>query len=200
MRARDNPFRTERILQVRYRLEGITWTELLARCEALGYRAALIGPHGSGKTTLLEDLEPRLRERGFGTHFLRLDAEHRSFPPGAIEALRAQLTTRDILLFDGAEQMHPLAWRWFRWQTRQAAGLIITTHQAGRLPTLWACRTSSELLATVAAQLLAVESATLRDQAEALFARHRGNLRDALREWYDLLAQNVPPLPARRRQ
>jgi hypothetical protein len=187
LRACDNPFRTERILQMRYRLEGITWTELLARCEKLRYRAALVGPHGSGKTTLLEDLEPRLRELGFGTRLIRLDAEHPAFDPGFADALAAGHTTRDIVLFDGAEQMNPFEWRWFHWRMRHTGGLIITTHQAGRLLTLWECRTSPALLAGIAGDLLEVERATLHCQAEMLFQKHRGNLRDALWEWYDLV-------------
>jgi hypothetical protein len=79
MRARDNPFRTERMLEVRYRLEGIGWEELLRRFEKLGYRAALIGPHGSGKTTLIESLEPRLNALGFETRVIRLTAEQQHF-------------------------------------------------------------------------------------------------------------------------
>ena len=189
MRARDNPFRTERILQVRYRLQGITWAELVGRCEILGYRAALVGPQGSGKTTLLEDLEPRLRERGFGTPFLRLNAEQRKVNPDFVNPLFDRLTANDILLVDGAEQMHPLAWRWFQWRTRRLAGLLITTHRGGRLPTLWECRTSSALLAGIAAELLAVRTETLGERADALFRRHGGDLRHALRDWYNLVAE-----------
>lgn len=189
LRACDNPFRTERVLQVRYRLEGITWTELLARCEKLRYRAALIGPCGSGKTTLLEDLEPWLRRQGFGTRLIRLDAEHPAFDPGFVATLAAGITARDIVLFDGAEQMNPLAWRWFHWRMRHTGGLIVTTHRASRLPTLWECRTSPALLAGIAGALLEVGHATLHRQAEMLFQKHRGNLRDALWEWYDLVAE-----------
>jgi hypothetical protein len=188
MRARDNPFRTERILSVRYRLQGITWPEFLRRCETLQYRAALIGPRGSGKTTLLEDLESKFRERGFSTRSLRLDRDHSRFEPEFLRQLRAGLSTAEILLFDGAEQMNPLAWRWFKWRTRKAAGLIITMHRAGRLPTLWECRTSAPLLADITGELLSTQSLAFQPNANNLFQKHRGNLRDALRECYDLLA------------
>ena len=77
MKAHENPFRTGQVLGVRYQLAGLSWRGLLDRCEALGYRAAIIGPHGAGKTTLLEDLAPGLRNRGFTPVSLRLDAERR---------------------------------------------------------------------------------------------------------------------------
>jgi hypothetical protein len=173
-------------LQVRYRLGGETWEELLARCERLRYRGAVIGPHGAGKTTLLEDLEPHLRARGFSTHVLRLSEEHRTFAPGILERLFEGFTGTDVVLLDGAEQIDPLRWRWFRWRARKAAGLLITTHRPGRLPTLWECRTSAGLLTSIAAELLAVEPEAVSAQAHALFAKHQGNLRQALREWYDL--------------
>jgi hypothetical protein len=188
MKARDNPFRTERILSVRYRLRGITWTELLHRCEALRYRAALVGPRGSGKTTLLEDLAPKLGELGFRTRLVRLDQEHPRFDAGFLPELVAGLTTKDILLFDGTEQMNPSAWRWFKWRTRAAGGLIITSHLPGLLPTLWECHTSPVLLASIAAELLGVDPCITQAHAIDLFKKHCGNLRDALRECYDQVA------------
>lgn len=187
MRACDNPFRSERVLQVRYRVQGATWEELLERWRAVGRRGAIIGPHGTGKTTLLETLEPRLHAQGFSTRFIRLNTERRNLEPGVLNELCTGLTLQDVLLVDGAEQMSPLAWHWFRWRTRAAAGLLITTHAPGRLPAVWKCHTSPTLLAEIAAGLLAVEPVSLRDRAEALFRKHQGNLRDALREWYDLV-------------
>lgn len=188
-RARDNPFRTERLRQVRYRLVGLTWPELLARCETLRYRVALVGPHGSGKTTLLEDLAPHLHQRGFRTRLIRLTEDCPKLDRGSAQRVFTTLSPSDILLFDGAEQLNPLAWLWFRWRTRTAGGLIITTHRPGRLPTLLQCSTSADLLAEIAAELLASPPETLRPQAATLFAKHHGNLRNALRDWYDLVAE-----------
>jgi len=188
MRARDNPFRADRVEQIRYRLEDATWPELLERCATLGYQAAVIGPPGFGKTTFLSELEPRLRTAGFGTWSIRLDQDQRAFAPGFLPSLFARLTARDILLVDEAQQMNPLAWRHFRRGARHAGGLIIATHRGGRLPTLWECRTSPELLAGIAAELLQVNRDTLQMPVTALYRKHRGNLRSVLREWYDVAA------------
>jgi hypothetical protein len=195
MRARDNPFRTERVLSVRYRLQGVTWAELLKRSEALRYRAALVGPCGHGKTTLLEDLEPRFREKGFNTHLIRLNEDCPELESGFVKRLNAALTKADLLLLDGADQLRPLAWFWFCWRIRAAGGLIITTHKAGRLPTLWECRSSAFLLSRIAAELLGVCPEALRVQAQLLFAKHRGNLREALRDFYDVWAEKRALLP-----
>jgi hypothetical protein len=189
MRARDNPFRTERILGLRYRLQGMTWPELLRRCEHLHYRAAFLGPYGSGKTTLLEDLEPKLAEQGFATRFVRAPNQDSRSAPGFIAQAASEVTSREIILFDGAEQLRPLVWQWFKFRTRRAGGLIITAHQPGLLPTLWECRTSPMLLAELTAALLDFDAGKLLPNAEALFERHRGNLREALRECYDILAR-----------
>jgi hypothetical protein len=73
MRARDNLFSADRVLQVRYRLEGITWEELLRRLERLGYRAAIAGEEGTGKTTLLEELGARLEARQGRARLVRVE-------------------------------------------------------------------------------------------------------------------------------
>src|SRR5581483_741016 len=174
MRARDNPFRTECLQRLRYRFAGITWEELLGRCERLNYRGAVVGRCGSGKTTLLEELAPKLQERGLVTRSIRLSREQPSFKPGFLSQLVLKLSDREILLLDGAEQLSLGGWHWFKCRTRAAGGLIVTTHLPGRLPTLWECRTSAPLLAQLAADLLGTEAEDLQRQAEELFERHRG--------------------------
>ena len=189
MRARDNPFRTERILRVRYRLASGTWDGLLDRLEALGRRAAIVGPQGSGKTTLLEDLGPRLRARGFGIRDLRLDTETPRFEPGALDRFFSSLGPRDIILFDGAEQMGWWAWRRFERRSRAAGGLVITRHRPGLLPTLLDASTSPELLDDLVEEILGERPTEL---TRGLFEKHGGNLREALRELYDHFAVAAP--------
>jgi len=190
MRARDNPFRTDRVLTIRYRPQGTTWDGLMARLAALGYRAAVVGPHGSGKTTLLEDLAPRLAARGLGAKWLRLSLARRAFPRGFLRQFLAALRERDVILFDGADLMGSLAWRRFERRSRRAAGLVATSHRRTLLPTLAECSTTPELLEAIARSLLGdVAPPSLGDTARSLFARHDGNLRDALRELYDLCAR-----------
>ena len=192
MLARDNPFRAERVLTVRYRLRGATWEELLARLEGLKYRAAIVGPEGSGKTTLLEDLAPRVRERGFGTRFGRLDDTTPYWRRWLLLLEYRGWNAKTILMFDGAELAPSPAWRWFRARAqRRAAGLLITSHRPGLLPTLMECGTTPELLQEIVEQLLPGESSALAPELSNLFSRHQGNLRMALRDLYDEYAAKL---------
>jgi hypothetical protein len=194
MKARDNPFGSTRILSaIRYvdpagplgpHLDAAA--ALLPRLEGLGWRAAIVGPHGSGKTTLLEDLEAVLTQRGWRAIHLRLDADDRRLPRAWRETA-PRLGARDVVCLDGAEQLGPLAWLRFRWRARRAGGVVVTTHQPGRLPTLVACATSPGLLERII-ERLAPGGVDGAPSAADLYVRHRGNLRDALRELYDVCA------------
>jgi hypothetical protein len=186
---RNNPFAVQRVVEIRYRLpENLTWEDLLDRLAALRWRAAIVGPHGHGKSTLLEDLAPRLEARGFRVRTIslrearpRLDREDRT-------VLRS-LGPQDVLLLDGAEQLGWLSWMSLRLSTRKAGGLVITSHRSGLLPTLFECETTPELLGGIARELAGTDL-----DVEELYARHRGNVRDALRELYDRWAgRDVSP-------
>jgi len=185
MRARDNPFATTRIHQIRYRLRGLNWDELLQRLDKMNFRAAIVGPEGSGKTTLLEDLAPRLRERDWAVIPLQLTRESRQFDKAFLSDLLRTLTPRHVMLLDGAEQMGRLRWRWFRWSVRRAGGLIVTSHRSGLLPTLLRCKTDPELLRQILGELVDLKADAVFRRTEELFAVHRGNLRDAFRALYD---------------
>lgn len=197
MRARDNPFSTDRVLRLRYRPQGWTWPELLTRLSALRYRAAIVGPEGSGKTTLLEDLEPHLLAAGLHPLPLRLDRDRRRFTRAELRSLFVRCTAQTVVLLDGAEQLSQLDWWSFRRGCRSARGLIITTHRRGRLPTLVECRSSPELLDVIVGELLPARDIRLAD-LQYLYSRHHGNLREVLRELYDRWADETAATEASR--
>ena len=185
MKARDNPFSTDRVLRIRYRPQGWTWDKLLDRLAQLDYRGAIVGPEGRGKTTLLEDLGERLAQ-GFGVRHLRLTRERPTFDRPFLRDFFHGLSDRDVILFDGAEQLGRLAWWRFVRRSRRARGLVITSHRPGLLPTLVECETNVPLLRGIVADLHPGGS---EEAAEELFTRHSGNVREALRELYDRCAQ-----------
>ncbi len=179
---RDNPFAVQRVLKVRFRLpETLSWEDLLDRFATLRRRGAIVGPHGHGKTTLLEDLAPRLEAHGFQVRTISLREAHPRLDQEDRTVVRS-LGPRDVLFLDGAEQLGWLSWMEVRLRTRQAGGLVITSHRPGLLPTLFECETTPELLAGIVSELL---DGGEEPEVEELHARHRGNVRDALRELYD---------------
>jgi hypothetical protein len=92
-------------------------------------------------------------------------------------------------LLDGAEQLSWPRKRTLLRTTRHGGGLIVTTHRAGLLPTLYQCRTSPQLLGGLLEEL-EPQYATSEAELGALFRRHHGNVRNALRELYDQTASN----------
>ncbi len=181
--AHRNPFRTERLEALRYRLDDAGWAALLARGGALGWRCALVGPEGSGKTTLLGELERRL-----ATSFpvqARLTAR-RGAPPARAdqEAALAALPPGGLLTIDGAEQYGRLGW--WRLTRRWRGALVATSHRPGLLPTLRTHTTDAGLLGELVRELGGAEIAV-----EELWRRHRGNLRTCLLECYDRCAHGV---------
>jgi len=197
MRARDNPFAVQRLHAVSYRLSGTTWEELMERLAARRFRAALVGPHGRGKTTLLEELARRLAERGLRTRMVTLHEGDRRLSAAQRATLFRDLMPADILFLDGAEQLGRLAWLEVQMRSRAAGGLVITSHRPGLLPTLHECHTTPELLAGIVEDLAGVEEARHLPAAGELLVRHGGNVRDALRELYDLCAGLTSPSAAR---
>ena len=68
-------------------------------------------------------------------------------------------------------------------KARRARGLVITSHRCGLLPTLVECETSAPLLREIVETLHPGQP-----EVDLLFDRHRGNVREALRELYDFHA------------
>jgi len=184
----QNPFSTDRVLRVRYRLSTDDWKKLFANLAHNHGRGAFVGPKGSGKTTLLEDLAIRLRYKGKDVSLIRLSSEFPHLPGSFNPAFFGSLTASDAVLLDGAEQLSFVRWLKFRWQARRAGFVVVTTPRAGWLRTLHRCRTSPALLGDLAS---ALGQALKSEEAEALHRRHRGDIRGALLELRDRYAKNT---------
>ena len=188
MKAHQNPFRSDRVLTVRYRLQDTSWSDLLARLAGLRYRAAILGEEGSGKTTLLEDLAAHLSGQGLRPALVLHNAQCPRLDWPAL----AKLGPQYVLLLDGADLLPLSQWWRLRWLGRRFGGLIVTSHTRPMLPVLRTCQTSSQLLSGLLNELVPDEPPDrLVTLANDLFYRHNGNLRDALREMYDRYAAMV---------
>lgn len=152
MRAADNPFRSDRLSGLGFRLQGAGWEVIESRLDA-HHGGAVVGPRGSGKSTLLAELGVRQARQGRATIRLRLSATCPRLSHTQWLALMAT-GSRSVVLLDGAEQLGTSAWRALVLCTRRAAALVITQHHPGRLPVLVTCRTSPQLLAELVDELL----------------------------------------------
>ncbi len=194
MKARDNPFATARLHQVPFQFPpGQNWHSFLQRLADMHFCGALVGPEGSGKTTLLLELQTRLRPLDRQPLYLRLDAEHHRLPPDFWSNFFEPLTTRDVILLDGAEQLTRRDWNRFLHLSKAAGGLIITTHQPGRLPTLLDCHTSPVLFRSIVTQLLPNPELIRSLRPDDIFRQRNGNIRLALLDLYDHFANDAGP-------
>lgn len=181
MLARENPFRSDRIESLRYEMPAAEWDDLFARFQTHGRRGALVGPEGVGKTTLLEDLAPHLRRMNLRPRFIRLN-RHRADWKTLRNGLNGGATETDAVLLDGAEQLSGLQWLYFRWRTRRAGAVVITSHVTGLLPTLRACPPCETLFGDFVGRLSGNACAGI--DPEQVFRAHRGNMREAFRALY----------------
>ena len=176
MKARENPFRSERVDALNYRAENFSWEALETTLSKWDGRGAIIGPEGHGKTTLLTQWAHRRTMAGDDVVFLKMAEAQRRLT----ETQRREVAGGGWVFVDSAEQLGWLGWRELLRLARHAEALIISTHQPGRLPTLFACRTCPELLAELVAELNGE-----RPDCAALWQDHGGNVRTALRQLYD---------------
>jgi len=192
MKARENPFGVQRIEAIRYLPIGIEPGELPVRLEGLGGRGAIVGPEGSGKTRLLEELEGLLRDRGVSVKSVFVN-DSRPLTGQRCKELLGGLQPGEVVLVDGADSISRA--RWFRLKRgiiRVGAGLVVTSHRSGLLPTLVECEPTAGLFREIVGELL--EGRQLEGRLlDRVYERHRGNIREALCELYDLWAGLAAP-------
>ena len=186
MLACDNPFSSDRLEKLSYRFVEGSWETLLERLEKQDWRGAIVGPNGSGKTTLLEQLAPRLAERGFVPHLLRLSAESTPAERETVLARARSLRAPDVLLLDGGEQLTTRQWLPMRVAIDAMAGCVLTVYRTSRLPTLVELGTTPALLEDLVAELTGGRLPS--GEAATIHARHGRNLRRCFRELHDRFA------------
>jgi ATPase subunit of ABC transporter with duplicated ATPase domains len=161
----------------------MNWESLLKRHEELNWCASIVGGNGTGKTTLFEQLVPHLEARGFEPVVFRLQTESGMKVKDRLPDKLREIRKPGFILLDGAEQLSTRQWLPIRAAASEAAGFIVTVHRTSRLPVALELETSPKLLEQLVDSLSGGKLP--EGEAEVLFHRHRGNLRECLRELYD---------------
>lgn len=185
MKARRNPFRSDRVEAFRYRLTEQQWEVLRRRFEDLGRRAAIVGPHGTGKTVLTEDFRARLEADGVPTTILRF---HDRFSRRDRLVLRDRLSAlppRTVIILDGGELLPRRIWRRLSASLDSGNGILTTLHHPRQLPVLFETRPqleiARELIRSMLGRPLHPEECASVDER---FTRAGGNIRDVVRSFY----------------
>ena len=111
MTPRENPFRSQCVEALDYRLDDDGWDGLFDRLRGLDYRGAIVGPHGAGKTTLLEALAAKLSDEGLSPILVTPRSTHTDFSAAWMESVIGRPDQGDVVLFDSAERLNLIAWR-----------------------------------------------------------------------------------------
>ena len=193
MKASLNPFRSSMIETIRYRLEASALETLVDH--ALNQPCScLLGAKGTGKTTLLEDLEPILQQRGFNTHWIRLNLDSTPHERKLVTNRLQSLKPKQVCLFDGAEVLNFLQWlRVCRIVRKCGLTLIATLHRQRGVPILRPTQPNWPLAHQLVRQLAGTHySDPLHKSAEQAFNNSHGNMREVFRACYLALAQENP--------
>ncbi|MDA7503691.1 AAA family ATPase [bacterium] len=187
MKAKDNPYRVERIHSLPFLFSDQDFDRFYQVVEDHNFRGAIVGPHGSGKTTLVENLIKEFQSRQIQITHCRLKDDGQSANYIRLRKWIDQAPSDSILILDSAGLLSWWKWRGLLKESAKYKGLIITTHQPGRLTTLINTKPTFETLQSVIVHLKIAESPSKSHLIE-LFNKHRGNIRECLRELYDEFA------------
>ena len=165
--------------------DGLDAAAAVRRFAALGWCAAVVGPHGSGKSTLLASLLPALLAGGRPPWTIALHDGRRTLPAGAWRALRV-LAPDTVVVIDGYEQLGWLARMWVRGLCRRRGhGLLVTAHGPVGLPVLLRTGVTPGVARRLIERLRRGAPAPTEAELSARLRRRQGNFREVLFDLYD---------------
>ena len=189
----SNPFAT------RYTRPGvIAWQPtpdspevLLERLDRSGGRGQICGPHGSGKSTLLRHLMAAAAGRGWKTRVVAIRSRADFWP--ALGAIVAATGRGHWLGIDSWEKLGPAGRLLAPLAARRGGRIVLTAHRPqDGWPILLNLQPDAPTFRRLVSRLLSqvdgpgtMAAEFAPDQLDAIFWRHRGNLREAFFELYD---------------
>jgi hypothetical protein len=166
--------------------EGVDLRTLIQRLRGNDWRGEIVGPHGSGKSALLATLIPAIEQAGKRVVLIELRDGQRRLPSplGRMSGMDGAA----VLVIDGYEQLSALSrFGAKRFCAARGVGLLATTHSPTGLPELHVMATDRDTAQRIVDHLLGGDWSQIgRQDVDATFIRHEGNLRETLFALYDL--------------
>ena len=202
--ARNNPFRTTRVestIQFQPEWLDTSWHEILARFatfRATRANCAVVGPHGTGKTTFFDGLEQHLKQQDY--EVLRISLHRTVDGRCELPTIPTDVHRDTVILLDSAGVV---GWRFSspmyfqqrnQWRTQLEriahCQTVESRHHRNNVPVLLQTSSTATMLQTIIRRLDPDWQIPM-PEIETLYQRHRGNIREALRECYDNRAAAV---------
>lgn len=184
MKASENPFRSEAVAKLRYRMPPQQLAALANQVVTQTRQCSIVGPHGTGKSTLLEDLQPHLTQHGLQIrhHYLNVQTSRQQRHATLKQIKQANYTPNQCTLLDGGEVLGPFQWRQLLQHIRQHNNHLITTlHRPRKLPILHKTQTD---WATAQELIQQLTHHDLEHIAHTAFKQNQGNIREVFRACY----------------
>ncbi len=192
--AEANPFRSDRVRRLCFRLPSGDVEDLVERLAGQGWRGAIVGPRGAGKTTLLDRIETALVAGGWRVHRLKVEAGWRPWRVFDIRTAVMALGSGDALLLDSAGTLTWPEMLALSPPLSRVGAVVVTAHGPSWLKTLVSLAPTEALLRDLLDQLLGMPPPPLKDTAIASYRARRGNIRDVFADLFDWWADNGRPL------
>ena len=172
--------------------DGENAESLVRRLQENGWRGEIVGRHGTGKSTLLAALVPALHDAGRKILLVELHDGQRRLPLDLERQCRSE--PFNLLIVDGYEQLS----RWSRFKLKRLCrrhgwGLLVAVHESVGFAEIHRTCVSEELAAKIVEHLMEERTPPFgRDEISAAFARHRGDVREMLFDFYDVFEAFSP--------
>ena len=193
--AEMNPFRTDRVRNLGFRLPSGDVTSLFDGLRQRNWRGALVGDHGSGKTTLMNLSETYFEAAGFRVARYRLNPRERLSSLLQIRRDAAKFDSSVALLLDSFGD----SW-WPEWQILHPAlsrvgALLACVHRPNRrIPTLVYLAPTPQLLTELIHDLVPEPPPDLIAFARGRFKVRRANVRQTWGDLFDWWSDHGVPL------
>lgn len=199
MKARQNPFRSDRVEAYRYGLDESGWEAVIKRLKNQGFRGLILGPHGSGKTVFMEDLRERFIRGGAPPESVPLYTLQDGFTREDRRTIRkwvSSLSVGDIFFLDGTEWLPPLFRMLLGTRFPVGAGWVCTGHRPlANLPVLWQTQPQPDIAVHMVETLIGrpLEPGE-RQSCHDRYLEAGGNMRTFLRALYHDADRAFAPL------